>query len=648
MAVLAAIARKSPFALSWSFMLDAMRKRASTWVVRALLVVLIASFAIWGIGDVFRAPGPSDVVARVGELPVTVGTVRRDAELGFAQLQRQVGPSLVREPAVMNALTQQALQSLIARRLVDAHVDDLGLTVAEATLAREVREEAGFQGLDGFDRARFDMFLRSTGVGEAQYLAELRADLLRDDLVGAVIGAAAPSETLARRLDGFRGERRTGEVLVVEGAGIAVPPPDDAALQAYVDANPELFRAAEARAVDVVALTPDQLADEVEVTEAQLRQAYDAEIARFSTPERRRAVQLVAAEEAALRRAAQRVAQGAGFAAVAEALKSEGVTRVELGPVTRGELPETLDAAIFTQAPGVIGEPVRSPLGWHLLEVVEVTAGRTVPFEPARAGLEREMKHKIASERIADVGTRLDDALAAGTPLADAARQVGASFTVVPAVDPRGFDPAGKPATEPPLPAAVLREIQGQNVGDTSLLLPAGDGYYVVATRGVTPARVRPLGDVREEATTLWRLAEQTARAKTQAAKLLEQAKSGATLAALAQSGPGLRLQTLGPVERAAPVSAKTLGPAAHAALFATAAGGLATEPVEVPGGAALVATREITPADPARPIGQLTTELARAVQNDLATSYERALRGRYRVELDQRALAGMLGDTGR
>ena len=49
-------------------MLDAMRRSAGTWVVKIFLGVIVLSFAVWGIGDIFRV-SPDSAVAEVGDRP---------------------------------------------------------------------------------------------------------------------------------------------------------------------------------------------------------------------------------------------------------------------------------------------------------------------------------------------------------------------------------------------------------------------------------------------------------------------------------------------------------------------------------------------------------------------------------------------------
>ena len=47
-------------------MLNVLRQKAGSWVVKVLLLLLVVSFAIWGIGDVFFGGGQNPTVAKVG------------------------------------------------------------------------------------------------------------------------------------------------------------------------------------------------------------------------------------------------------------------------------------------------------------------------------------------------------------------------------------------------------------------------------------------------------------------------------------------------------------------------------------------------------------------------------------------------------
>ena len=108
-------------------------------------------------------------------------------------------------------------------------------------------------------------------------------------------------------------ERRRGAALVVDAAGIEVESPSEEALTTYLAANAKTYEAPEYRSVSLLVLAPEDLVPEIEVSDADLRAAYDARIELYRTPGQRRFEQLLASDEATIQRAAEMVAAGQGF-----------------------------------------------------------------------------------------------------------------------------------------------------------------------------------------------------------------------------------------------------------------------------------------------------------------------------------------------
>ena len=624
-------------------MLDAMRRQATGWVVKGFLVLLVVSFAIWGIGDIFRARSTPDAVARVGGDPIRAEELVRDTERNFRALRDQLGGQLERSPAVMESLLRQALGQTVARRLVDLHARELGLAVDPATLARMVREDPAFQGPSGFDRQRFERVIRELGLAEAGYVEQLRGDVLRARLVDAVSGAVAAPDTLVRELARHRAERRRGRALVVAAAAERPPEPEPAELEAWLEANATAFTVPELRAVELVVLAVDDLLEESMPDESALRAAYEERRAAFTTPEQRTALQLLAPDRATAEEARRLVSEGRSLAEVATALEGRGVSVATLGPVEPALLPEPLDRVLAGLAPGATSEPVQTPFGWHLLRLETVTPAVVRPFEEVRAELARELARRTAQDRLPEVADRLDDALAAGEPLAQAAAAVGARHLVLPAVDPSGHDGEGRPLEGIELSAEMLQEIAATPAGRTSLLVHGRDDrYFVVRVDRVTPARPRRLEEVRAAVEAGWRIARQREMARARAAELAARAAAGADFIDLARENPGVSLVEIGPLRRRGDPS--PLGPEVVAALFATEPGQIAAQPVPTAEGAAVVASLEVLPADPGEAeLDAVRRELASGLGEALLVSYEQALRRRFPVETDGRAIAQIL-----
>jgi peptidyl-prolyl cis-trans isomerase D len=628
-------------------MLDAMRRQATGWVVKGFLVLLIVSFAIWGIGDVFRPRSVTDEIARVGGEPIASAEIVRDAERNFRRLREQFGEQVERSPAVMENLMRQALAQAIARRLVDLHAKELRLAVDPATLAQIVREDPAFRGPQGFDRQRFELVLRELGLSEAGYLERLRGDIVRARLVDAVAGAVAGPEILARELARYREERRVGRALLVPAAAQDPGTPDEAALTAWLERNAERFRVPELRAVELVVLGVEELVGESMPSEEELRAAYEERRAAYTTPEQRTASQLLAAERAVIEEAERLARQGKSFAEIAAALEGRGLTVSSLGPVARGLLPDALDTALFALAPGELSAPLQTPFGWHLLRLERIEPEFVQPFEEVRQTLADEIARRRAADRLPAVAERLDDALAAGDDLASAARAVGARHLRLPAVDAQGRDGDGRAIDGIDLSPEMLQEIAATPAGRTSLLVHGKDDrWFAVKVESVTPSRDRRLEEIRLPVEIGWRMERQRELTRERALALLERARAGESLAELARGTPGLSLATVGPLRRRG--DPEPLGPEVTRALFATPPGGIAEQPAATPEGFALVATDEILPAPAELDLAPLRRELRESLGEAILAGYEQELRRRFPVETDGRALARILETIGR
>ena len=111
-------------------MMESLRKGASGIVVKAFLAVLVASFVVWGVADVFRGYG-SRAVATVAGREIQPEQFQQAFEQEFQRVQSQSGQSITREMARKFGLDQQVLGRLIQESVLDAHARDLKLSLTD-------------------------------------------------------------------------------------------------------------------------------------------------------------------------------------------------------------------------------------------------------------------------------------------------------------------------------------------------------------------------------------------------------------------------------------------------------------------------------------------------------------------------------------
>lgn len=173
---------------------------------------------------------------------------------------------------------------------------------------------------------------------------------------------------------------------------------------------------------------------DAKVTEAEVKAYYEANKSDYVQPEEREtrhiliAVPTVEGENApeptqadwdAARFEAEKIRgeiqNGADFTAQARKYSDDTATAEsggDLGPVTRGQMVPAFEDAVFSLKKGVVSEPVKTPYGYHLIEVTDITAEEQLGYDRVKEGIRTSLlEQKIAlawkawlAERKSEVG----------------------------------------------------------------------------------------------------------------------------------------------------------------------------------------------------------------------------------------------------
>ena len=190
-------------------MLQALRRLAATWVAKALFVLLVLSFGIWGVGDMVRSLNRDTAVAKVGGREVDMEEAQLSMRRELQRIQRQAGPQFEADPRVRRMVAEQAVEALVNDRVLRLEQERLRIAVPDAAVRDYVRAIPAFRGGDGtFSRPMMESFLRGSELGEQQFIALVRADLARQQLANSVRAGATPPAMLAERLYRWVGEQR--------------------------------------------------------------------------------------------------------------------------------------------------------------------------------------------------------------------------------------------------------------------------------------------------------------------------------------------------------------------------------------------------------------------------------------------------------
>jgi peptidyl-prolyl cis-trans isomerase D len=624
-------------------MLTALRSKSSKFVLKILFVVLIASFAVWGIGDIFRGGGRLTSPVEVGPVAVSQVELQDEYRRQLMQLQSLYGSSIDAETARALGLGNRVVSDVVSRALIAVYTQRIGMRVGDDAVRQVIQNDATFRNdLGQFDRSRFEAWLSRNGMSEGNLVSRLRSDIARNQLTAALITGVQAPQSLVSAVHEYRGEQRVAQTLRLAAADMPdVPAPTDAALEAFHQENIDRYQAPEYRALTIVRLSPEDLAKEIQIADDEIAAAFEARKHEFDQPERRHLDQIVFPDEAAAQAAAEKLAAGGDFVEIAR--EATGGAPIDLGTVDKaglaGSFAELADAAFATPV-GQVTAPTMTVLGWHIVRVLSVEPAREATLAEHRDEIAHDLALEQAHDSIVSIANQLEDELAGGATLEEVGDKLDLPLTKVEAADATGKTPGGAAVdavTKEPGLATLAFETEA---GAVSPLSDSADGgYYILRVDGITPAATRPLAEVRDQVAIDWLAAERAKAAADKAASIVEQLNGGADMATLAAE-LGREVKTSTPVTRDGEDAVASLDPVAVETLFTLEQGDAAA--VADGDDQVILRLAEIrAPADGGDPVAtaELRDALRRDLANDVVSQFMAALQQEVPVSVDQDAI---------
>jgi peptidyl-prolyl cis-trans isomerase D len=558
-----------------------MRKASSNWlgkiVMATVMGVLIVSFGVWGIADIFKGFGQS-TLAKVGHTEISTEQFRQIYTERLQQIGRQFGRPLTMDQARAFGLDRQVLQQTIAEAALDEEARRLGLGQSNDETMRLIFNDPNFKGVNGaFDPSRFQIVIRQLGYSEQRFVAEQRRVSLRRQIAGTIAAGLEPPKVLIDALARFQNEQRTIEYVKLDAAQAgATDPASPEALAAYFDDHQTQFRAPEYRKISFVAVTAEDIGKWSEVSDEDARKVFEQRRDKLGTPERRQVSQIVFpnAEEAMAARS--RIASGLSFEDLA---KERGLnpSDVDLGLITKSAIvdPAIADAAFALQS-GEVGQPEQGKFGFALVKIGKIEAAVTPSYESVAAGLKKEIAGERARTKVAELRDKMEDERGGGASVVEAAQKLGLAAVTVDAVDRSGRLPNGQAVPNIPRGLDVVSQAFNSDVGVDNDPIQFNGGYVWYDVLAIIPSRERNLDEVKDQVEVKWRDDQITSRLRAKATDMVQKLEQGGKLADEAAQA-GLSVETASGLKRDASLPGLAAG--AVAAAFRAAKDGVGQTP---------------------------------------------------------------------
>jgi peptidyl-prolyl cis-trans isomerase D len=630
-------------------MLQSLHNTATSFFVKLLMVLLVASFALWGIGDIFRTSPASEVVS-VGDGSVSALELQQALDEEVMNYRRMLGDQYTPDLLKTIGIPNQVLDKLVQQHLVEAELRAQGLAAPDSHLLAQLRDNPAFQNDERqFDADRFRAILAANNLTEAAYLDLLAKEASADMLMQSVFSGVRATKTAAHLAYLYENEQRTADLLLFRtGLVKQVEEPSTLELERFYEEYADNFKAQEHRVFSLVALDQQAMQQTLSLSDEDLLIEYQNRIDEFRDPEKREVRQLLFDDESTAQKAVAALDAGQPLEEVAKSLGATNDSLL-LGNVTASGLLPEAEKPVFALPSGGHTQPIQSSFGWHVFQVTGIEPEHTRPLSEVKEQLSKELRALRVGEEAYALSNTLQDDLAGGATLEEAAQSIDTTVQTFGPISADGTSPDGTPLVLPPSYPNLLVDAFNLKEGEVSPLTETDDGsYYALRVDSVMPERTRALDEIKGQVIHDWKAAQKE-KALYQLATTAAESLSGSSASAVAAK-TGATLKTNQTFTRSSTqLDDETALPAMMLSALFAAEEGAATEVYALPDGNYVVARltaikkADDTGDDAQQGIAKAQENLRAVYADDLYLQYMAYLRSKHHVSEPNQALIDSL-----
>lgn len=474
-------------------MLDSMRALSNSFVSKLLMIFLVISFGVWGVGDILRNSG-TGYAAKVGDETISIADFQQQHDLLNRQLQAMGVNGFSAEK-----LNVAVIRQLIQQRLTLLAMSDIGLFVNDALVSRHIAEMPEFKNEKGmFSAAQFKTTLANKQLNEAAFIGQIKKDIANKFLSDSLRMNDATPPASVMLLDALVSGETRDAVLITIKATDALDEKNETALKDFYEKNKETrFMNAETRTLEYEVLTPAEIdalvdasiTDEMMKSAAAAKPDLDPKLIRMKLRSEQRegvihTLSNTVEDELA---AGKSLSEAFAKAGVTTAPHSLANATAEMAKTSADDITKTVTEQGFGLSEGQISGLITTPKGTLLMVAVKtITPAAPKAYDAVKTEVKAQLGAQLARDAAAAKARSVKDALAKEPNWQSVTSKLNLSVRALSHVARPNAD---KPEAVAGIPLSMQQALFERGVGEAvgPLALENGDQLIGIATKSYLP-----------------------------------------------------------------------------------------------------------------------------------------------------------------
>ncbi|AWL12577.1 Peptidylprolyl isomerase [Saliniradius amylolyticus] len=397
-------------------MLERIREGSQGFWARAILVLVILTFALAGIGS-YLTTNTDQPVAAVNGTEITQSRLEQAYQNERARMEQQYGDAfsqLMSDSDYMKNFRRNLLDRLVAETLMEQTARDMGLRVSDEEIKQSILAMPEFQVGGSFNNDRYLAVLRQSGLQPSGFRDLMRKDMTRRQLVEAVMGTEFVLEGEARRLLQLQQQTRDLAYVTVPAEQFkdAVSVSEQEVANHY-QTNLSQYDTPEKVALRYVTLSMEQLAGDIDVTEEELSSYYEQNQSQYRSEKQVRAAHILIEfgdDKSDAQQQAEsllkELEQGASFADLAKQHSADTFSAENGGDLDwfgRDVMAPEFEQAAFALEKGQVSDVVETEFGFHLIKVTDIKPEQVQELAEVKDEVKQAVQEQKAEQRFYDL-----------------------------------------------------------------------------------------------------------------------------------------------------------------------------------------------------------------------------------------------------
>lgn len=533
-------------------MINKFSKMRNSWFTKIILTVTALSFmSLFGVSGYITSAANNKAVIKVDDVEISQSEFAYLLQRDLARLRAINGNFEEDEDGSQKAMVANLLaKAKLDDAILENTMHKYGVDFSRSLVSQVIHVMPQFLNNGVFDPQQYQWFLRNNNKTEDEFIAEVKRSMARKVLVELpVVGFAVP-QVFGDQMSKILGQRRTFKYVKINtaDAGIERQPTEEELNQFYEDMAEELM-IPEKRDITVMYLSDNDLAAGIEITADEIAAYYKEHIEEYEQPEKRHVLQMVFDDEQEAKNAAEKLASGEDFAAVA-AEYGQKTEDIDLGFVAKSDVAEELAEAVFALDINQVSAPVQISDSWQIIKVTATQAPHKVDKDAAERQIVAELRQEKSYDDHSEMIASIEDALGAGTSFEEIAAKNQTKLYEIKALDENGAaDVADKKL------AAVMNDKEfidtafSYNEGEISQAVETDEGVAFIRVDKIYDEHQQPREQADTKLRQMWAESMRQSATKELIDSIQNEIEDGDDLTAIA-ARRGLRVLSSRPVTR--------------------------------------------------------------------------------------------------